>query len=46
MKWKTINPDKPGNDHYSGVDTGAAFALENGLVLRGNNLPWYQSTPG
>ena len=45
MKWQAVNGGKPGDDDYGPADTVAAFALENGLVLRGHNLLWYQSTP-
>lgn len=45
MKWEAINQGKPGDDNYDPADTVAAFALENGFVLRGHNLLWYRSTP-
>ena len=46
MKWQFINRGKPQDDDYGRADTVAAFALRNGLVLRGHNLLWYRSTPG
>jgi endo-1,4-beta-xylanase len=46
MKWQFINRGKPQDEDYQGADTVAAFALRNGLVLRGHNLLWYRSTPG
>jgi endo-1,4-beta-xylanase len=45
MKWQNINRGKPEDDDYGPADTVAAFAIENGLVLRGHNLLWYRSTP-
>jgi endo-1,4-beta-xylanase len=45
MKWRFMNQGKPGDDDYGRADTVAAFALENGLVLRGHNLLWYRTTP-
>lgn len=45
MKWQAMNRGRPGDDNYSDADVVAAFALENGLVLRGHNLLWYRSTP-
>jgi len=45
MKWQHLNPSKPEDDNYGPADAIAAFALDNGLVLRGHNLLWYRSTP-
>ncbi len=45
MKWEFMNRGKPGDDDYGPADTVAAFALENGLVLRGTPLLWYRRTP-
>ena len=45
MKWQVMNRGTRGNDDYGPADTVAAFALENGLALRGHNLLWYYRTP-
>ena len=45
MKWDHLNWWRPEDDNYGAADTVAAFALDNGLVLRGHNLLWYRSTP-
>jgi endo-1,4-beta-xylanase len=45
MKWAATNRGKLGDDDYGPADAVAAFALENGLFLRGHNLLWYESTP-
>lgn len=45
MKWQFMNRGAPDDDDYSGADTVARFAVENGLVLRGHNLLWYHRTP-
>jgi endo-1,4-beta-xylanase len=46
MKWQDMNRGALGDDNYGPADTVAAFALENGLALRGHNLLWYHRTPG
>jgi endo-1,4-beta-xylanase len=45
MKWQVMNRGTRGDDDYGPADTVAAFALENGLALRGHNLLWYHRTP-
>jgi endo-1,4-beta-xylanase len=46
MKWQATNRGRRGEDDYALADTVAAFALENGLALRGHNMLWYRRTPG
>jgi endo-1,4-beta-xylanase len=45
MKWQDMNRGARGDDDYGPADKVAAFALENGLALRGHNLLWYHRTP-
>jgi endo-1,4-beta-xylanase len=45
MKWQDMSRGARGDDDYRPADRVAAFALENGLALRGHNLLWYHRTP-
>jgi endo-1,4-beta-xylanase len=45
MKWQFMNRGAPGDDNFGPADRIVAFAVANGLVLRGHNLLWYHRTP-